>query len=168
MQASTNTQELPGRRAGRRKLLAVSAALVMALAALLLTLALSSSMEPSNAAVQRRCPTLSFSLTTNCLAIRTTPLGSGITPMAIPLPKRQMAPRSSLQVRAGGTRRRTPLRAAVTTPLGAPRERSKHRDHGELLTSDRLSSLVDGGGWDRISKRKGGKDHLDRLPSQGF
>lgn len=45
MQASTNTQELPGGRAGRRKLLAVSAALVMALAALLLTLALSSSME---------------------------------------------------------------------------------------------------------------------------
>src|SRR5215208_2059895 len=56
MQASTNTQELPGRRAGRRKLLAVSAALVMAVAALLLTLALSSSMEPSNAAVQKKLP----------------------------------------------------------------------------------------------------------------
>src|SRR5215204_3631560 len=56
MQASTNTQELPGRRAGRRKLLAVSAALVMALAALLLSLALSSSMEPSNAAVQKKMP----------------------------------------------------------------------------------------------------------------
>src|SRR5918992_3867684 len=56
MQASTNTQELPGRRAGRRKLLTVSAALVMALAALLLTLALSSSIEPSNAAVQKKLP----------------------------------------------------------------------------------------------------------------
>src|SRR5918998_764392 len=56
MQASTNTQEQPGRRAGRRKLLAVSAALVMALAALLLTLAFSSSMEPSNAAVQKNLP----------------------------------------------------------------------------------------------------------------
>src|SRR5919112_865710 len=56
MQASTNTQEQPGRRAGRKKLLAVSAALVMALAALLLTLALSSSMEPSNAAVQKKMP----------------------------------------------------------------------------------------------------------------
>src|SRR5215208_5008567 len=55
MQASTNTQELLGRRAGRRKLLAVSAALVTALAALLLTLALSS-MEPSNAAVQKKMP----------------------------------------------------------------------------------------------------------------
>jgi hypothetical protein len=53
MQASTNTQELPGRRAGRRKLLAVSAALVMALAALLLSLALSSTIEPSNAAVKK-------------------------------------------------------------------------------------------------------------------
>ena len=76
MQASTNSQELPGRRVGRRKLLAVSAALVMALAALLLSLALSSTMEPSNAAVQKeKDPTRSFSLTTNCLAIRTTPLG---------------------------------------------------------------------------------------------
>jgi hypothetical protein len=53
MQASTNTQELPGRRAERRKLLAVSAALVMALAALLLSLALSSTIEPSNAAVKK-------------------------------------------------------------------------------------------------------------------
>jgi hypothetical protein len=56
MQASTNTQELPGRRAGRRKLLTVSAALVMAVAALLLALALSSSMQPSNAAVQKKMP----------------------------------------------------------------------------------------------------------------
>src|SRR5918996_3665112 len=56
MQASTNTQELPGTRAGRRKLLAVSAALVMAVAALLLTLALSSTIEPSNAAVPKKTP----------------------------------------------------------------------------------------------------------------
>src|SRR5215213_2572102 len=117
---------------------------------------------------KRRCPTLSFSLTTNCLAIRTTPMGSGITPMAIPLPKPQMAPRSSLQVREGGTQRQTPLRAAVTIPLGAPRERSKHRDPGELLTSDRLSNSVDGGGWDQTSRRKVGRDLLDRLPSLGF
>src|SRR5215210_6418055 len=54
MQASTNTQELPGRRAGRRKLLAVSAALVLAVAALLLTLALSSNIGTSNAAVQKQ------------------------------------------------------------------------------------------------------------------
>src|SRR5215207_1177129 len=117
---------------------------------------------------KRSCPTLSFSPTTNCLAIRTTPLGSVIAPMSIPLPKPPMARRSSLQVRAGGTQRKTPLRAAVTIPSGAPRERSKLRDHGELLTSERLSNSVVGGGWDRISKRKGGKDHLDRLPSQGF
>ena len=77
MQASTNIGRTPQRRAGRSRLLAVSAALVMALAALLLTLALSSTIGTSNAAVQkqRRCPTRSFSLTTNCLAIRTTPLG---------------------------------------------------------------------------------------------
>src|SRR5215217_5259245 len=117
---------------------------------------------------KRSCPTLSFSLTTNCLAIRTTQTGSGITTMAIPLPKPQMAPRSSLQVRAAGTQRKTPLRAAVTIPSGAPLERSKLRDPGGLLTSDRLSNSVVGGGWDRISKRKGGKDHLDRLPSQDF
>src|ERR671914_879205 len=56
MQDSTNTQELPGRRSRRRKLLTVSAALVMALAALLLTLAFSSSIETSNAAVQKKLP----------------------------------------------------------------------------------------------------------------
>src|SRR5215212_9421992 len=117
---------------------------------------------------KRRCPTLSFSLTTNCLAIRTTPLGSGITTMATPSQKRQMARRLSSQVREGGTQRQTPLRAAVTIPLGAPREHSKHRVHGELLTSDRSSNLVVGGGWDQTSRRKGGRDLLDRLPSQGF
>jgi hypothetical protein len=52
MQASTNIERTPQRRAGTRRLLAVSAALVMALAALLLTLALSSTIGPSNAAVQ--------------------------------------------------------------------------------------------------------------------
>ena len=77
MQASTNIGRTPQRRAGRSRLLAVSAALVMALAALLLTLALSSIIGPSNAEVQNRrsCPTRSFSLTTNCLAIRTTQMG---------------------------------------------------------------------------------------------
>ena len=44
---STNIGRTPERREGRRTLLAVSAALVMALAALLLTLALTSSIEPS-------------------------------------------------------------------------------------------------------------------------
>src|SRR5918911_826931 len=53
---STNIGRTPERREGRRTLLAVSAALVMALAALLLTLAFSSSMEPSNAAVQKKLP----------------------------------------------------------------------------------------------------------------
>ena len=71
----------------------------------------------------KSCPTRSFSLTTNCLAIRTTLMGSGITPTANPLPKRLMAPRSSLQVRAGGTQRQTPPRAVVTIPSRAPRER---------------------------------------------
>jgi hypothetical protein len=56
MQASTNIGRTPQRRAGRRRLLAVSAALVVAVAALLLTLALSSSIEPSNAAVQKELP----------------------------------------------------------------------------------------------------------------
>ena len=58
MQASTNIQRTPQRRAGRGKLLAVSAALVMAVAAaLLLALALSSSsIGPSNAAVQKQLP----------------------------------------------------------------------------------------------------------------
>lgn len=65
------------------------------------------------------------------LGTRTTSQGSGITPMANPLPKRPMAPRSSSQVRAGGTRRRIPLRAVVTILSRTPRERSKHRDHGE-------------------------------------
>ncbi len=56
MQASTNIRRTPERREGRRKLLAVAAALVMAVAALLLTLALSSSIGPSNAAVQKELP----------------------------------------------------------------------------------------------------------------
>jgi hypothetical protein len=56
MQASTNIGHTPQRRAGRSRLLAVSAALVMALAALLLTLALSSTIGPSNAAVQKEPP----------------------------------------------------------------------------------------------------------------
>jgi hypothetical protein len=56
MQASTNIGRTLQRRSGPRRLLAVSAALVMALAALLLTLALTSTIEPSNAAVQKKMP----------------------------------------------------------------------------------------------------------------
>src|SRR5918997_5123748 len=56
MQASTNIGRTPQRRAGRRRLLAVSAALVVAVAALLLTLALSSSIGPSNPAVPKEPP----------------------------------------------------------------------------------------------------------------
>src|ERR671921_175187 len=56
MQASSNMGRTPERQVGRSRLLAVSAALVMALAALLLTLAFSSTMEPSNAAVQKKLP----------------------------------------------------------------------------------------------------------------
>ena len=55
MQASTNLERTPHRREGPR-LLAVFAALVVAAAALLLTLALSSTMGPSNAAVQDKQP----------------------------------------------------------------------------------------------------------------
>ncbi len=54
MQASTNIGRTRERRSGPRRLLAVSAALVMALAALLLTLALSSNIGTSNAAVQKQ------------------------------------------------------------------------------------------------------------------
>src|SRR5687768_611009 len=53
MQTSTNIGRTPQRRAGRRRLLAVSAALVVAVAALLLTLALSSAIRSSNAEVQK-------------------------------------------------------------------------------------------------------------------
>src|SRR5215216_1598351 len=56
MHASTKIGRTPQRRSGPRRLLAVSAALVMALAALLLTLALSSTIEPSNAAVEGKMP----------------------------------------------------------------------------------------------------------------
>src|SRR5688572_19143378 len=56
MQASTNMGCTPQRQAGRSRLLAVSAALIMALAALLSTLALSSSMESANAGVQKELP----------------------------------------------------------------------------------------------------------------
>jgi hypothetical protein len=56
MQASTNLERTPQRRAERRRLLAVSAALVLALAALLLTLVLSSTTGPSKAAVQDKQP----------------------------------------------------------------------------------------------------------------
>jgi hypothetical protein len=56
MHASTNIGRTPQRRSGPRRLVAVSAALVMALAALLLTLALSSTIEPSNAAAQKELP----------------------------------------------------------------------------------------------------------------
>ena len=54
MHASTNIGRTLQRRSGPRRLLAVSAALVMALAALLLTLALSSTIGTSNAAVQKQ------------------------------------------------------------------------------------------------------------------
>jgi hypothetical protein len=54
MQASTNIGRTPQRRTGPRRLLAVSAALVMALAALLLTLVLGSTIGTSNAAVQKQ------------------------------------------------------------------------------------------------------------------
>src|SRR5918993_852888 len=56
MQTSTNIGRTPQRQVGRRRLLAVSAALVVAVAALLLTLAFSSSIETSNAAVQKKLP----------------------------------------------------------------------------------------------------------------
>src|SRR5918994_2429223 len=56
MQASTNIGRTLQRRSGPRRLLAVSAALVMALAALLLTRVLTSTIEPSNAAVQKKMP----------------------------------------------------------------------------------------------------------------
>ena len=56
MHASTNTGRTLRRRSGPRRLLAVSAALVMALVALLLTLALSSTIGPSKAAVQDKQP----------------------------------------------------------------------------------------------------------------
>jgi hypothetical protein len=56
-------------------LVAVSAALVMAAAILVLTMGLGSRIAPSNAAVQSEPPYTFFSLITNCLAIRTTPLG---------------------------------------------------------------------------------------------
>jgi hypothetical protein len=56
MQASTNIGRIPERRAGQSRLLAVSAALVMALAALLLTLAFGSTIGTSNAAVQKKLP----------------------------------------------------------------------------------------------------------------
>ena len=56
MQASTNIGRTPQRRAGTRRLLALSAALVVAVAALLLTLALTSTIESSNAAVQKKMP----------------------------------------------------------------------------------------------------------------
>jgi hypothetical protein len=51
--------------------------LLIASLALLLTLTLSSIIGPSNAEVQnkRSCLTRSSSLTTNCLAIRTTQMG---------------------------------------------------------------------------------------------
>jgi hypothetical protein len=54
LQASTNLGRTPQRRAERSRLLAVSAALVLAVAALLLTLALSSNIGTSNAAVQKQ------------------------------------------------------------------------------------------------------------------
>jgi hypothetical protein len=56
MQASTNIGRTPERQAGRSRLLAVSAALVLALAALLLTMVLSSTIGPSKAAVQDKQP----------------------------------------------------------------------------------------------------------------
>jgi hypothetical protein len=39
-------------------------------------------------------------------------------------------------------------------------------DHGVMKTAT-VGDFV-GGGWDQISRRKGGRDHLDRLPSPGF
>src|SRR5215211_6793030 len=109
---------------------------------------LSKTSSPPMRLSKARCHTPSSSPVLKCLGIRTTPQASGITPMANSLPMRLMAPRSSLQVRAGGTQRKTLLRAAVTIPSRAPLERSKHRDHGELPTSDRSSNSVVGGGWD--------------------
>ena len=97
---------------------------------LLVALTLSISLRPSMAAAQD-LPYSFFSLITNCLGIRTTPKVSSITPMANPLPKRRMAPRSPSQVRVGGTRTAKPLRAVANIPSRTPRERSQNRDHGE-------------------------------------
>jgi hypothetical protein len=73
----------------------------------------------------------SSSLITSFSGIPTTPKASGITPMANPLPRRQMVPRSPSQVRAGGTPIARPLRAVGNTPSRMPPERSKHKDHGK-------------------------------------
>src|SRR5829696_2091039 len=123
MQASTNTQELPGRRAGRRKLLAVSAALLMALAALLLTLALSSSMEPSNAAVQKKMPYTFFFTHYQLLGNPNNPDGVRYHSNGHPSAKAPDGSKVILQVRAAGTQRQTSPRAVVTILSRAPRER---------------------------------------------
>ena len=101
--------------------------------ALLLTLALSGIIGPSNAEVQKQkeLPYTFFFTHYQLLGDPNDPSGVRYHPMANPLPKRPMARRSSSRVRAGGTQRKTPPRAVVTTPSRAPRGRSKHRDHGE-------------------------------------
>src|ERR687897_485955 len=75
MQASTNIGRTPDRRTGPRRLLAVSAALVVAVAALLLTLAFSSSIETSNAAVQKKLPYTFFFTHYQLLGYRSDPSG---------------------------------------------------------------------------------------------
>jgi hypothetical protein len=127
---STNIGRTPERREGRRKLLAVSAALVMALAALLLTLALTSSIEPSNAAVQKKMPYTFFFTHYQLLGDPNNPEGVRYHNNGKPFAKPRMARRSSSRARALGTQRQMPPRVVVTIPSGAPLEHSKHRVHG--------------------------------------
>jgi hypothetical protein len=114
--------------------------LIASLALLLSLSALSSSIEqPSNAAVQDKQPSnaaVQGKMPYTFFFTRPEMLGDPNNPTGVryhsdgKLFAKAMAPRSSLQVRAGGTQRKTPLRAVVTIPSRTPLERSKHRAHG--------------------------------------
>ena len=112
-----------GRSVGLRLPLAILTALVMALAALLLTLALSSTIRPSNAEIQnqRELPYTFFFTHYQLLGDPNNPDGVRYHSNGKPFAK---APNGSKVILSGkgawNPKRQTPPRAAVTTPSRAP------------------------------------------------
>jgi hypothetical protein len=169
MQASTNTRRTPERRAGRRKLLAVSAALVMAVAALLLTLALSrSSIEPSSAAVQKGPPYTFFFTHYQLLGDPNNPDGVMYHSNGKPSAKAPNGSKVILSGKGGWNPKSGTAKGGghytIKGASGALKAQGSWR-----VTGFRSFEQFDG--WWGLGpdfKERGWQGPLDRLPSQGF
>ena len=131
MQASTNMGRTPQRQAGRSRLLAVSAALIMALAALLLTMALGSSMEPSNAAVQKELPYTFFFTHYELLGDPNNPSGVRYHSNGKPSAKAPDGSKVILSGKGGWNPKTDTAKGGGHDTIKGSSGRSKQRDHGE-------------------------------------